>query len=145
MAGHALTPATRLRLGEPLPHQQPDRTFPAPKAAEAFDPKTTSSITPSFPGLSSTWGYVGTYSSPLRRSTHPRRGFRARLACFSHAASVQSEPGSNSSICCVISTAHRNELQRLHLFGLAIGFALTRNQSVTLVPKTNASGRRTRY
>ena len=32
MAGRALTPATRLRLGGLLPRQLPDRTIPAPKA-----------------------------------------------------------------------------------------------------------------
>ena len=32
MAGRALTPATRLRLGGPLPRQLPDRCIPAPKA-----------------------------------------------------------------------------------------------------------------
>ncbi len=32
MAGRALTPATRHRLGGPLPRQLPDRTIPAPKA-----------------------------------------------------------------------------------------------------------------
>ena len=32
MAGRALTPATRLRLGGPLPRQLPDRTIAAPKA-----------------------------------------------------------------------------------------------------------------
>ena len=34
--------------------------------------------------------------SPVRRCTHPRRGFLARLACVKHAASVRPEPGSNS-------------------------------------------------
>ena len=32
MAGRALTPATRLRLGGPLPRQLPDRSIAAPKA-----------------------------------------------------------------------------------------------------------------
>jgi hypothetical protein len=32
VAGRALTPATRLRLGRPLPHQLPDRTIPDHKA-----------------------------------------------------------------------------------------------------------------
>ena len=59
---------------------------------------TTSSITPSFHGLSSTLGYVGMYSSPFRHATRKQASFGVRLACFSHAASVQSEPGSNSSI-----------------------------------------------
>ena len=36
MAGRALTPATRLRLGEPLPHQLPDRRIADPKAASLW-------------------------------------------------------------------------------------------------------------
>ena len=36
MAGRALTPATRCRLGEPLPHQQPDRTQAPLLATEVF-------------------------------------------------------------------------------------------------------------
>ena len=38
------------------------------------------------------------YYSPVRRFTHPRRDFHARLACVRHATSVRSEPGSNSQI-----------------------------------------------
>ena len=34
----------------------------------------------------------------MRHSTHPRRNFRVRLACVKHAASVQSEPESNSPV-----------------------------------------------
>ena len=41
-------------------------------------------------------GRLPMYYSPVRRSTRPRRDFRARLACVRHAASVRSEPGSNS-------------------------------------------------
>ncbi len=38
-AGHALTPASRLSLGEPLPHQQADSTFPDPRTAD-FCPRS---------------------------------------------------------------------------------------------------------
>ncbi len=34
VAGHALTPATRCCLGRPLPHQQADRTWTAPRPSE---------------------------------------------------------------------------------------------------------------
>jgi hypothetical protein len=67
---------------------------------QAFDLSITSGITQSFPWLSPALRHVGTYYSPFRRSTRGLLHFRARLACFSHAASVQSEPGSNSSIDC---------------------------------------------
>ena len=43
-------------------------------------------------------GRLPTCYSPGRHSTHPRRNFRVRLACVRHAASVDSEPGSNSQL-----------------------------------------------
>ena len=43
-------------------------------------------------------GRLSTCYSPVRRFTHPKRGFHARLACIRHAASVQSEPESNSPV-----------------------------------------------
>lgn len=36
--------------------------------------------------------------SPVRHFTHPRRNFLVRLACLRHAASVHSEPESNSHV-----------------------------------------------
>ena len=107
--GHALTPGTHLWLGEPLPHQQPDRTFPDPKTrhprrnaplpAAPCGAAGSSGITSGFPELSPILGHVRNAllaRSPLylRAEAH----FRVRLACFSHAASVRAEPGSNSSI-----------------------------------------------
>lgn len=67
---------------------------------QSFPPKSTWSITASFPTLSSTLGYVRSHYSPFRHCPPPKRVL-VRLACFSHAASVQSEPGSNSSIDCL--------------------------------------------
>ena len=62
MAGHPLRPATRRRLGEPLPHQQADRprVHPRPKN---FPPKTMrfqvlSGISSDFSGLSQSPGQV---------------------------------------------------------------------------------------
>jgi hypothetical protein len=43
-------------------------------------------------------GRSPTCYSPVRHSTNPLRGFRVRLACVRHAASVDSEPGSNSHV-----------------------------------------------
>ena len=59
--------------------------------------KRLSSITHSFPWLSSTRGYV-TYPLLPRLPLSPLRVL-ARLACLIHAANVHSEPGSNPSIC----------------------------------------------
>ena len=49
-------------------------------------------------GYSPPEGRLPTRYSPGRHSTHPRRDFRVRLACVRHAASVDSEPGSNSQL-----------------------------------------------
>jgi hypothetical protein len=54
------------------------------------------SINLDFSRVSFTLGQVLTYYSPVRRFTRPRRDFLARLACVKHAASVHSEPESNS-------------------------------------------------
>src|SRR5438046_2426266 len=43
-------------------------------------------------------GRSPTCYSPVCHSTHPFRDFRVRLACVRHAASVDSEPGSNSHV-----------------------------------------------
>ena len=43
-------------------------------------------------------GRSPTRYSPVCHSTHSRSCFRVRLACIRHAASVDSEPGSNSQV-----------------------------------------------
>ena len=43
-------------------------------------------------------GRLPTRYSPVRHSTHSRRNFLVRLACVRHAASVHSEPESNSPV-----------------------------------------------
>ncbi len=55
-------------------------------------------ISPGFPELFPTRGQVVTCYSPGRRFTHGLLHFLARLACVRHAASVDSEPGSNSRL-----------------------------------------------
>ena len=103
MAVHPLRPATRRRLGRPLPHQQADR----PRAHPTPQKLSTT--------LSTVWSYVvldpvsqayptvrgrsPTCYSPVRHSsTHHQKvvGLSVRLACVKHAASVRPEPGSNS-------------------------------------------------
>ena len=44
---------------------------------------------------------LSTRYSPVRHSTRNRSPFRVRLACVKHAASVRSEPGSNSPVQCL--------------------------------------------
>jgi hypothetical protein len=90
LVSHYLT--NNLIARSPLPGQQ---AF----AHQAIRPAGSSGVNPPFGELSPTLGYVRNALlalAPLylRAEAH----FRVRLACFSHAASVQSEPGSNSSI-----------------------------------------------
>src|SRR5699024_6036283 len=57
-----LRPATRRRLGRPLPHQQADRPQAHPTPIKSFHPLTyqgvVSGIRPSFPGLSRSAGQI---------------------------------------------------------------------------------------
>ena len=82
VADHPLRPATRLSLGEPLPHQQADRPRAHPRApfqASAIPPcgeRPQFGINPPFGGLSRTRGQVAHVlrtRSPL--STSPKTRF----------------------------------------------------------------------
>ena len=113
---------------------------------QAFDLSITSGITQSFPWLSPTSRYVGTHYSPFRRSTRGLLHFRARLACFSHAASVQSEPGSNSSIDCLLPRPKTRERSKKRgALATAHAAGSERERSVTPVQRSGASGRLTRW
>ncbi len=104
MGDHPLRPPTRLRLGEPLPHQQADGPQAPP---EALPPFLTGPLTPvSLWGISSRFQLLSpssgqvTYVLLTRLPLSPSRLLRkapVRLACIRHAASVHPEPGSNSS------------------------------------------------
>ena len=108
MAVRPLRPATDRRLGRPLPHQQANRTrvplqAPGPKIPDFDHHPSKGGI---LCGISPPFGRL----SPARRQvTHalltrlplysqPEGYFRVRLACIRHAASVDSEPGSNSQV-----------------------------------------------
>ena len=102
MAVRPLRPATRLRLGEPLPHLLADRTRVSRIPDCSFYPKA--------------YGVLAAVSNccppPAGRSsciTHPSATndifsklpiSPVQLACVKHAASVRPEPGSNSRIYC---------------------------------------------
>ena len=103
MAGRPLRPAIDRRLGGPLPRQQANQSSAAPSApglaVPGFHPQVLCGISQPFGWLSPTNGHVPMYYSPVRHSP-PGASSRAavRLACVRHAASVQSEPGSNSLV-----------------------------------------------
>jgi hypothetical protein len=103
VADHPLRPATDRRLGKPLPHQQANRTSAAPIArgpcgSPPFLRRAYAvlvRLSPGYPPLRDTFRCI-THPFAARRQGCPRAA--ARLACVKHAASVQSEPGSNSSV-----------------------------------------------
>ena len=98
--GHALTPRTHQRLGEPLPRQLANRTQSPPQAESHLWSKDVIWYYLRFPGaipVLRVGNYVLLSLSPL---SFPLRGILARLACLIHAANVHSEPGSNPSINC---------------------------------------------
>ena len=98
MAGRPLSPATRLRLGAPLPPLLADRTRAPPLPDLSF--------------YLSAYGVLADVSiccppalDSFSRVTHPSATmysisklikYTVRLACVRHAASVRPEPGSNS-------------------------------------------------
>jgi hypothetical protein len=94
VAGRPLRPAIDRSLGRPLPHQQANRTQATPKAPRGFLPQQICGISPSFPGLSPT-SWTCSYALLTRP---PLTLLPVRLACVKHAASVHSEPGSNSQV-----------------------------------------------
>ena len=103
MADHPLRPATDRRLGKPLPHQLANPTSAAPTArgpceSPAFLLRAYAvliRLSPSYPPLQDMFRCI-THPFATRRQGCPR--VTVRLACVKHAASVQSEPGSNSSV-----------------------------------------------
>ena len=99
-----LRPATDHRLGGPLPRQLANQPRPPLQANCFFDlrlfiPKTLlpvlAPVSRSYPPLE---GRLVTCYSPGRHCTHGLLHFLVRLACVRHAASVDSEPGSNSRL-----------------------------------------------
>ncbi|SPD44546.1 protein of unknown function [Cupriavidus taiwanensis] len=102
MADRPLRPATDRRLGGPLPHQLANQTSAAPVARGLAVPAFTlrsyavlANLSTSYPPRQGTFRCI-THPFATRRQAEARAA--VRLACVRHAASVQSEPGSNSSV-----------------------------------------------
>ena len=144
MAGRPLRPATDRRLGEPLPHQLANPTWAHLSARgltiPRFHPKILCGISPAFAGLFPTKRQIPMYYAPVRRSSaRIATPVTARLACVKHAASVQSEPGSNSSVQCFELTKRDPKLQTRSGLTRTAGRLVTRsyapmNGRLTRVP-----------
>jgi hypothetical protein len=94
VAGHPLRPAKDRRLGGPLPRQLPNPTRAPPMAMQSLSRRTHTVLAPVSRGCSVPQGR-------FPRATHPcatKAEASVRLACVRHAASVRSEPGSNSQV-----------------------------------------------
>jgi hypothetical protein len=107
VADHPLRPATDQSLGEPLPHQLANRARAPPTASlRTLSPAAEATgiscgISPAFAGVSPSVGQVAHVLLTRAPCAHPLycyRKLRTRLACVKHAASVRSEPGSNSRL-----------------------------------------------
>ena len=118
MAGRPLRPATRRSLGEPLPHQQADRTRPHPTPIESF-PQSHAIMWNirhyhPFPGA------IPEHGAGRSRITHPFATLTTkqspmdpvRLACVKHAASVHPEPESNPPQKNLFMKRHRHDDSR---------------------------------
>jgi hypothetical protein len=109
VADHPLKPAIDRRLGRPLPHQLTNLTrahllASACKQRHLFIRRYYSvliRISPGYPQLSGRFPRV-THPSATRQQRSKLLSVTVRLACVRHTASVQSEPGSNSSINCAM-------------------------------------------
>ena len=88
MAGRPLRPATRRRLGRPLPHQQADRPRDHPAPPElSTNPHAKDSeypvLAPVSEGYPKAKGRLLTCYSPVRRSSTPERAFPLDLHVLS--------------------------------------------------------------
>ena len=99
MAVCPLRPATDRRLGEPLPHHLANRPRAPLSASFAFPLAGLCGISSGFPELFPTQRQI-THVLLTRPPLYslPEGNFLVRLACVKRAASVDSEPGSNSRL-----------------------------------------------
>jgi len=104
VAGHPLRPAIDRRLGEPLPHQLANRTRANPSAMKSFPAKAYTVLIQVSLSYSVPKGMFPRVTHPS--ATPPCEG--VRLACVKPAASVRSEPGSNSQVVAqdLVPTSH---------------------------------------
>ena len=98
MADRPLRPANHRRLGRPLPHQQANGTQTHPPAINLSTRRFYPVLAPVSKSCPRLKGRSSTRYSPVRHCTRHRSDFLVRLACIRHAASVRSEPGSNSQV-----------------------------------------------
>ena len=135
MAVHPLRPATDRRLGRPLPHQPANRTQAHPPAIACKQRPSFKSVpcgTDFVSGISTPFGVLSPAGGQVAYAllTRSPLGFcrnkiPVRLACVRHAASVQSEPESNSPVqICPRSLLGRNQNLKVVLFPFALRLSM---------------------
>ena len=146
MSVRPLRPDTDRCLGGPLPHQLANRRGPLFKRQVLRSPALISacpkagcyavlaSLSGRYPPLE---GRSPTCYSPVCHSTYPLRGFRVRLACVRHAASVDSEPGSNSHVKWIVRLRALRSSRRGKLLNAS---SLLINGSLTLFSSSSLMG-----
>ena len=105
MADHPLRPATDHCLGRPLPHQlaNPTRAPPiainlSPRANPKTGPRAHAVLAEVSLGYPPLLGRFPRATHPCATPLGTEAPRSVRLACVKHAASVRSEPGSNSHV-----------------------------------------------
>jgi hypothetical protein len=98
VADHPLKPAIDRRLGKLLPYQLANLARANLSAINLSPQRGVYGISTRFQALFRTERHVPTCYSPVRHSNKNRSPVRVRLACVRRAASVRSEPGSNSQV-----------------------------------------------
>jgi hypothetical protein len=112
VADHPLRPATDRRLGKPLPHLLANPTSAAPGArgryqSPAFTLRSHAVLIRLSPGYPPRLDTFRCITHPFATRQQAEAPVTVRLACVKHAASVHSEPGSNSSVQLPVAYFHR--------------------------------------
>ena len=132
------------RLGRPLPHQPANPAWahlsPRGLSVPRFHPQVLCGISVSFPTLSPSKRQILMHYAPVRHSTPGASSIvSVRLACVKHAASVQSEPESNSSVLFLTQTIILNSKFTFECFVFFLPLGLTPKLSI----KPNSYGNKT--
>ena len=129
------------RLGRPLPHQPANPAWahlsPRGLSVPRFHPQVLCGISVSFPTLSPSKRQIPMRYSPVRHSTPGASSIvSVRLACVKHAASVQSEPESNSSVLSLTQTVILNF--KIYVWMFCLFFAIRKSETINSVPNSDS-------
>ena len=118
-----LSPEGRIRYYSPFPVAIPQiwARSHALLTRPPLTPKGVCGISCSFPQLFPIDGQIPTCYSPVRHVSRNRSSDPVRLACVRHAASVRSEPGSNSQVEPSLRDRSHNKASTENRPGISLG------------------------